>query len=278
MIVSTVNLEESPARLDFQNVAVAIGSRIVLQGIDFAVPHGARLAVVGPNGAGKSTLFKALVGLLPLASGHIFIHGQPLGSHKDCVAYVPQREEVDLRFPVTVRDVVGMGRFGKLGWLRSPGAEDKRVVTDCLRQMDILNLADRSIQDLSGGQQQRAFLARALAQQPHILLMDEPFNGVDFSTQQTTLQLLEELQQQQVTVMVSTHDLNLARERFDLVLMINRELVAFGMPDEVFTTENIRKAFATQVMVLGDSLVVDQCCGGHDHDHEQGHTPDGGAE
>lgn len=262
-------VQESPARLDFRNVAVAIGNRIVLKDIDFAVPHGARLAVVGPNGAGKSSLFKALVGLLPLASGEIFIHGQPLGAHKDCVAYVPQREEVDLKFPVTVRDVVGMGRFGRLGWLRAPGPQDKQVVTDCLRQMDILDLADRSIQDLSGGQQQRAFLARSLAQQPHILLMDEPFNGVDFSTQQTTLHLLEELQTRQVTVMVSTHDLNLARERFDLVLMINRKLVAFGTPDEVFTTENIRKAFATQVMVMGDSLVVDQCCGGHDHEHAQ---------
>jgi manganese/iron transport system ATP-binding protein len=267
--------DPAPARLDFREVTVSIGNRQVLENISFQVPHGARLAVVGPNGAGKSSLFKALVGLLPLDSGQIFIHGQPRGTHGDCVAYVPQREEVDLRFPVTVRDVVGMGRFGRLGWLRPPGAEDRRVVEECLRQMDISNLADRSIQDLSGGQQQRAFLARALAQQPHILLMDEPFNGVDISTQQTTLQLLDELQTRHVTVMVSTHDLNLARESFDLVLMLNRGLIAFGTPAEVFTTENIRKAFQAQVMVLSDTLVVDQCCGG-DHEHVHEADPTGG--
>lgn len=261
-----------PARLDFQNVAVAYGSRTVLHEISFQVPHGARVAVVGPNGAGKSTLFKALVGLLPLSTGQIFIHGEPWGSHQDCVAYVPQREEVDLHFPVTVRDVVTMGRYGHLGWLRSPAGEDKKAIQHGMEMMAITDLADRSIQDLSGGQQQRAFLARALAQQPHILLMDEPFTGVDLATQQTTLKLLDDLKQEQVTVMVSTHDLNLAREKFDLVVMLNHRLVAYGSPEEVFTTENIRAAFNTQVMVLDGALVVDQCCGGdeHHHDHSGG--------
>lgn len=269
-------LLDNPARLEFQDVSVAYGSRTVLSGITFQVPHGSRLAVVGPNGAGKSTLFKALVGLLPIENGQILIHGQPWGSHKDCVAYVPQREEVDLRFPVTVRDVVTMGRYGHLGWLRSPGAQDKASIQRSLEMMSIADLADRSLQDLSGGQQQRAFLARALAQEPHILLMDEPFTGVDISTQQATLHLLDDLKRDQVTVMVSTHDLNLARDRFDLVLMLNHRLVAIGTPEEVFTTENIRAAFNTQVMVLNDTLVVDQCCSGDEHSHIHDYTDEGG--
>jgi len=255
-----------PARMEFKDVTVSYGNRNALENISFQIPHGARVAVVGPNGAGKSTLFKALVGLLPLNSGIIFIHGAPLGQHIDCVAYVPQREEVDWRFPVTVRDVVMMGRFGKLGLLQQPGKIDKEVVNQALAQMNISNLADRPIQDLSGGQQQRVFLARALAQQPHILLMDEPFTGVDVSTRETTIRLLDELKNECVTVMVSTHDLNLARDKFDQIILLNHQLVAFGSPEEVFTTEHISSAFHTQMLMLDGALVVDQCCDGEIHE------------
>jgi ABC-type Mn2+/Zn2+ transport system ATPase subunit len=267
MIPILQNHNDLPARLEFNQVHVSYGTVPVLKDISFQIPHGARVAVIGPNGAGKSTLFKALVGLLPLSSGQILIHGELWGSHTDCVAYIPQREEVDLRFPVTVRDVVAMGRYGKTGWFGASSAQDKTVVQSSLQVMSITDLADRQLQDLSGGQQQRAFLARAIAQQPHILLMDEPFNGVDVTTQQITLTLLDELKAQNLTVMVSTHDLNLARERFDLVILLNQHLIAFGTPQEVFTTEHIRKAFESQVMVFDGSLVVDDCCGGHDHDH-----------
>jgi ABC-type Mn2+/Zn2+ transport system ATPase subunit len=260
--------EQTPARLEFQNVTVAYGSKTILDNITFQVPHGARLAVVGPNGAGKSTLFKAMVGLLPIQNGQIFIHGKPLRSHVDCVAYVPQREEVDWRFPVTVTDVVMMGRYGKMNWINSPNKEDKKAVMRSLEMLDIQDLAKRPIHHLSGGQQQRVFLARALAQQPHILLMDEPFSGVDFATQETTLRLLDDLKRDQVTVIVSTHDLNLARERFDLVLLLNRSLVAFGHPNEIFTTGLIREAFNTQVMVLDGAVVIDQCCDHDDHEEE----------
>jgi len=254
-------------RLDFRNVTVRYGSRTVLHDISFQIPHGARLAVVGPNGAGKSTLFKALVGLLPIDSGEILIHSQPIGSHVDCVAYIPQREEVDWKFPVTVRDVVTMGRYGKLGWLRQPDSVDKRIIQQSIADLGITVLADRSIQELSGGQQQRVFLARAIAQEPHILLMDEPFNGVDVATQETTLRLLDDMRDKSVTVMVSTHDLNLAREKFDLVLMINQSMIALGPPAEVFTSENIQKTFHSQVLLLDGVAIVDQCCGGDDHDH-----------
>ena len=231
------NALESPARLELENVTIAYNAHPALQDISFEVPHGAQVAVVGPNGAGKSTLFKALVGLLPLQQGSIKIHGRPLGMHQDCVAYIPQREDVDWRFPVTVEDVVMMGRFGKFGWLRQPTAQDHENVRRSMAQMGILPLARRTIGELSGGQQQRAFLARALAQEPHILLMDEPFTGVDVTTQDATLALLEQLRQQKVTVLVSTHDLNMAAARFDAVILLNRRLVAYGPAQEVFTGE-----------------------------------------
>jgi ABC-type Mn2+/Zn2+ transport system ATPase subunit len=252
---------ESPARLDVDNISVGYGGTPVLKDITFQVPHGARVAVVGPNGAGKSTLFKALVGLLPLRSGKIFIHDLPLGHHLDCVAYIPQREEVDWHFPVTVADVVLMGRFGHQKWLQRPGRADREVARKSLEQMGMADMADRSISDLSGGQQQRVFLARALAQEPHIFLMDEPFTGVDTTTQEATLALLDHLRKQQVTVLISTHDLNLAASRFDAVLLLNRRLIAFGEPKSVFTPENLAQAFGSQLLKLPDGMVlVDDCC------------------
>jgi ABC-type Mn2+/Zn2+ transport system ATPase subunit len=166
------------------------------------------------------------------------------------VAYVPQRGEVDWRFPVTVADVVMMGRYGRLGWLKNPGEHDRAVVARSLEQMGIAHLAQRAIGELSGGQQQRTFLARALAQEPHILLMDEPFTGVDVATQEATLALLDELRAQQVTVMLSTHDLNLAATRFDQVLLLNRQLIGYGPPRQVFTAQAITEAFEGQVLFL----------------------------
>lgn len=250
-----------PHRLDIENISIAYGEKIILKDVSFDVPHGARVAVVGPNGAGKSTLFKALVGILPLQQGQILIHGLPLGDHKDCVAYVPQREEVDWRFPVTVRDVVMMGRFGIRGWLARPNRADHEAVQRSLEEMGIADLAERSISDLSGGQQQRVFLARALAQNPHILLMDEPFTGVDVTTQEATLRLLDTLRERQVTTLISTHDLNLAASRFDLVLLLNKGLVAYGEPKQVLKQENLARAFGSALLVTENgALLVDECC------------------
>ena len=188
------------------------------------------------------------------------IHGLPLGHHLDCVAYVPQREEVDWRFPVTVTDVVMMGRYGRLGWLKLPGKADRAAVARALEQMNVANLARQPIGDLSGGQQQRVFLARALAQEPHILLMDEPFTGVDAGTQEATLGLLDELRAQGVTVMVSTHDLNLAASRFDRVLLLNRRVIAYGTSAQVFVAQNISDAFGARVMFLEGVAIADECC------------------
>jgi ABC-type Mn2+/Zn2+ transport system ATPase subunit len=252
---------QEPARLEFEQVTVSYNDHPALSDLTFQVPHGAHVAVVGPNGSGKSTLFKALVGLLPIRSGRILIHGQPLGDHKDCVAYVPQREEVDWRFPVTVEDVVLMGRFGRLGWLKPPTQQDRAVVRRSLAQMGISRLAHRPISELSGGQQQRVFMARALAQEPHILLMDEPFTGVDIATQDATLELLSQLKEQQVTIIVSTHDLSLATGHFDQVLLLNHRLIAYGPPAQVITTQALSEAFGGRILILpGGGVVVDDCC------------------
>lgn len=260
-------LKAEPARLELDNVMVAYNGHPILEDLSFEVPHGAQVALVGPNGAGKSTLFKALVGLLPLRKGQIRIHGLPLGQHKDCVAYIPQREEVDWRFPVTVEEVVMMGRFNDFGWLGKPGEEDRAVVQQSMAQLGVTKLAKRSIGELSGGQQQRVFLARAVAQQPHILLMDEPFTGVDVSTQEATLNLLDDLRARGVTVIVSTHDLTMAAERFESILLLKRRLIAYGTREQVFTRENIAAAFGKQALILDNIVVVDHCCPGNEHEH-----------
>jgi len=255
-----------PAHLELKNVSVAYNNHPVLEELTFSVPHGSQIAVVGPNGAGKSTLFKALVGLLPLCAGQILIHGLPIGHHQDCVAYVPQREEVDWRFPATISDVVMMGRFRRQGWFKRPSKADQEIVAQSLEYLGISELAKQAIGALSGGQQQRAFLARALAQEPHILLLDEPFTGVDITTQETTLALLENLKDHQVSVLVSTHDLNMAAQRFEQVLLLNHHLIAYGPAQEVLTREALQASFGEQLLVLehehqGSSTVIfDQCC------------------
>lgn len=264
--------EPIPAWVEFDDVTVSYNGTPALESLTFKIPAGARVAVIGPNGAGKSTLFKALVGLLPLKSGRILIHGQPLGSYHECVAYVPQREEVDWRFPLTVEDLVMMGRFGKLGWLKKPTANDKAIVRRSLAQMGIAELGQKSINELSGGQQQRAFLARAIAQEPHILLMDEPFTGVDISTQEAVLNFLDQLQAQGVTIMVSTHDLTLASHSFDEILLMKRRLISYGPPETAITSQTLAEAFGGQVYQLPDgTAVVDQCCGPEGEPHVEHH-------
>lgn len=254
-----------PASLQLNQVTVLYNTMRALDAVTFDVQAGSRVAVVGPNGAGKSTLFKAIVGLLPLAHGEIRIHDVPLGAHQECVAYVPQREEVDWKFPVTVRDVVMMGRYGELGWLKRPGKQDRVIVERALAQMEIANLGARSIGELSGGQQQRVFLARALAQEPHILLMDEPFTGVDTTTQEATFELLNQLRIEGVTLIVSTHDLQLAAARFDHVLLLNHRVIAYGAPAQVLTTENLIRAYGAHAMFVDDKVVVDDCCPPDEH-------------
>ena len=250
--------------LELRGVSVCYGGRTALDSVSLFIPHGGQVAVVGPNGAGKSTLFKAMMGLVPLSSGEMLIHGRPASEYRDPVAYVPQREEVDWHFPVTVFDVVAMGRYGRGRWLKRLTEGDREVVRRSLERLAISGLAQRPIGELSGGQQQRVFLARALAQEPHVLLLDEPFTGVDIGTREATLELLQNLRASSVTVLVSTHDLDLAAGRFDQVVLLNGRLISAGVPKEVFTEEHLHEAFGGQMVVVdGKVIVVDQCCGGH---------------
>jgi manganese/iron transport system ATP-binding protein len=251
--------------LEVHNLTVSYNGSYALEGISFAIEAGEQVAIVGPNGAGKSTLFKALVGLIHPRSGSIETNGAEIG-------YVTQRSAVDWSFPVTVHDVVMMGRIGKMGWLRWQRPRDRDIVQRSLAQVGMAEYAGRQIGELSGGQQQRVFIARALAQEATILLMDEPFSGVDAPAQESILEILDRLRQQGVTMLVSTHDLNLAVERFDRLALLNQRLVAYGLPREVVTPRNLAAAYGGQAvwrgedyaMVLGD---ID-CCGEGDHHHD----------
>jgi ABC-type Mn2+/Zn2+ transport system ATPase subunit len=222
------------------------------------------VSVVGPNGAGKSTLFKVLAGLLNPDAGEVLVGGEPLRHRLKRVAYVPQRQDIDWRFPVTLMDVVLMGRYGRLGWLRRPGRTDRAVARHWLAQLGLDHLVDRQIGELSGGQQQRVFLARALAQEPDILLLDEPFAGVDVPTQEAVLSLLANLGNQNITVLVSTHDLPMATSRFAYLMLLNRRLIAFGPPAEVLTPSALSATFGEKMLISpgeeGFMAMVDHCC------------------
>ncbi|HQG54780.1 MAG TPA: metal ABC transporter ATP-binding protein [Thermoleophilia bacterium] len=264
------------AVLYVEDLRVGYDGALALDGVTLTVPHGAQVAVVGPNGAGKSTLFKSVVGLLRPRSGRILIHGRPPGDQDDPVAYVPQREEIDWRFPVSVSDVVMMGRYGRLGPLRRPRQIDREIVAQALDRLGLSDLASRPIGELSGGQQQRVFLARAIAQEPHVLLLDEPFTGVDVRAREMVLDLLQSMRARDVTVLVSTHDMETAARRFDLVALLNHRLIAYGAPDHVFTPPHIAAAFGGQALFLDGMVVIDQCCPGHvgdGHEHRHAHEP-----
>jgi ABC-type Mn2+/Zn2+ transport system ATPase subunit len=257
------------ACLTLDGVTVAYDGKPALDNVSLSVPHGAQVAIVGPNGAGKSTLFKALVGLLPVRSGTMMLRDRAPGKHGDTIAYVPQREEIDWGFPVTVHDVVMMGRYGRLGWFRRPGAADREVVARCLDELGIADLERRAIGELSGGQQQRVFLARALAQEPHVLLLDEPFTGVDVGARETLLAVLARLREHGITVLVSTHDMETAAKRFELVALLRGRLIAYGAPDTVFTPEHLSAAFGGHALFVGGMVVIDECCPGEPHDHDE---------
>ncbi|HHS96764.1 MAG TPA: metal ABC transporter ATP-binding protein [Chloroflexi bacterium] len=235
--------------LRVERVTVGYDGRPVLEGVTFSVFGGEQVAIVGPNGAGKSTLFKAIAGLLPLQAGRIEVFGCEPHRGPVEVSYVTQRSEVDLSFPVTVADVVMMGRVGRMGWLRWPSREDREAVRRALAQVGMEDLADRQIGELSGGQQQRVFIARALAQQADLLLMDEPFAGVDAASEQAILELLDRLRGEGLTILLSTHDLNLAADRFDRILLLNRRLIAQGPPSEVFCPDLLRRAYGGQLAI-----------------------------
>ena len=238
--------------LEVHDLTVAYQKKPVLWGIDLAVPAGKLIGIVGPNGAGKSTLIKAIMGLLPLSSGWIHVFGQPSSTNLRRIGYVPQRESVDWDFPVNVMDVVLMGRYGHLGLFQRPRKEDREIARDCLEKVKMLPYANRQISNLSGGQQQRVFLARALAQQSDLYLMDEPFAGVDAATESAIIALLHELRSQGKTILVVHHDLPTARNYFDMLMLLNMRLVAFGPTEEVFTYELLQKTYGGRLTILAE--------------------------
>jgi manganese/iron transport system ATP-binding protein len=239
------------------------GRRYALENLSFNIETGQRVAVVGPNGAGKSTLFKLIVGTLRPAQGVIRVYGQNPGHHI-CIAYVPQHNQIDWSFPVTAEDVVMMGRVGQIGLFRWAARHDWNIVRSSLEKVSASHLAKERIGDLSGGQQQRIFIARALAQQADLLLMDEPLNGLDVPSQEKIFQVWDLLQENGVTVMVATHDLNLAADTFDQVMLLNQKMVAFGPPPSVLTSANLLKAYGGHLRVLSETgegvVLVDDCC------------------
>ncbi len=263
-VPAVVHQEETPL-LYTNDLAVSYNGALVLLGVSFAVTTGERIAVVGPNGAGKSTLFKVLAGVLSPTSGEVRVAGHDPGGHI-CIAYLPQRSEVDWRFPVTVYDVVMMGRYGKIGFLARPSKDDRAQVQQALAVVGMDGLAQRQISELSGGQQQRMFIARALAQEAELILMDEPLAGLDMPAQEQILEILDSLRDRQTTVMVATHDLNLASEYFDRLILLKAKLIGIGKPEEVLTADNLTEAYGGHLRLVetedGIFVLQDTCCGG----------------
>ncbi|WP_047865622.1 metal ABC transporter ATP-binding protein [Rubrobacter aplysinae] len=240
-----------PPAFQVERLSVAYGGRRALEEVTFSLPRGAMLGVVGPNGGGKSTLVKALLGLVRPGGGKVEVLGGKLDRlSRRRIGYVPQREEVNWNFPLSTLDVVLMGRVPSLKLLRRPDERDRRLAREALQTVGMGHHSGTRIRELSGGQQQRVFLARALAQEAEILLLDEPVSGVDAPTQHEIFDLLHRLQAAGKTIVVTTHDLSCVAERFDLALLLNRRAVALGKPAEVFTKELLNEAYQSHLMML----------------------------
>ena len=242
--------QNSTPAIEVSDLTVAYGERPVLWDVDLTVPPATLMAIVGPNGAGKTTLIKAILGLLPVAAGQVLIYGQSYRENRHLVGYVPQRGSVDWDFPTSVLDVVSMGRYGALGWFRRPGKAERARALDALAQVGMADFAERQISQLSGGQQQRTFLARALVQDAQVYFMDEPFQGVDATTERAIVDLLKGLRSAGKTVIAVHHDLQTVPEYFDWVTLLNVRRIASGPVGEVFTDENLRLTYGGRVGFL----------------------------
>ncbi|RKU27871.1 manganese ABC transporter ATP-binding protein [Candidatus Poribacteria bacterium] len=232
------------------DLTVAYHETPVLWDIDLDVPPGVLLAIVGPNGAGKTTLIKAILGLVRTASGKVLIHDKPYEVQRKIVGYVPQRGSVDWDFPTNVLDVVMMGRYGALGWIRRPSKDDRELAMNALEKVGMEKYRHRQISHLSGGQQQRVFLARALVQDSNIYLMDEPFQGVDATTERAIVAILQELRENGKTVVVVHHDLQTVTDYFDWVTLLNIRRIASGPVQDTFTSENLREAYGGRIAFM----------------------------
>jgi len=239
--------------VSIHDLTVAYHRKPVLWDVDLDIPEGKLIAIVGPNGAGKSTLIKAILDIVPRASGNILLYGKPFKKQRKLVAYVPQRESVDWDFPIDALGVVLMGRYGKIGWCKPVLRKDRKIAMDALDRVGMVEYAHRQINQLSGGQQQRVFLARALAQDSMIYFMDEPFASVDAATERAIVQVLGDLRTSGKTIVVVHHDLQTVPEYFDNVILLNMRVVAHGSVEEVFTEENLKKTYGGRLTLLSEA-------------------------
>lgn len=246
----------TPNALDVQNLSVSYHNKLALDGIALSIPPGVLAAIVGPNGAGKSTLIKAVLELIPRTSGSVRFWGMPYTKARKRIGYVPQRGSVDWDFPTSVEDVVTMGLYGQLGWLRRPGAAERRAAMAALEQVGLAEFADRQIGQLSGGQQQRTFLARALVQDADLYFMDEPFAAVDAPTERAIVDVLRGLRARGKTVVVVHHDLQTVTDYFDHVTLLNVHHIASGPTKHTFTPENLRAAYGGRVAFINTHQAV----------------------
>jgi manganese/zinc/iron transport system ATP- binding protein len=253
---------QNPA-IEVTDLTVAYRDQPVLWDVDLSVPGGVLMAIVGPNGAGKTTLIKAILGLVRPAAGQVLIYGKPYAQQRHLVGYVPQRGSVDWDFPTNVLDVVMMGQYGALGWFRRTGRKERERAMDALTKVGMHEFATRQISQLSGGQQQRVFLARALVQDAQVYLMDEPFQGVDATTERAIVTLLQELRAAGKTVIVVHHDLQTVPEYFDWVTLMNVRRIANGPVAEAFTEQNLRLAYGGRVAFLNRNGNTDQIATGN---------------
>jgi manganese/zinc/iron transport system ATP- binding protein len=246
--------EHSPdSPLCVHAMTVAYDSRPVLWDLEYDAPTAKLIAIVGPNGAGKSTFLKGCLGLLPLAAGAVQFWGAPLGKRRKQIAYVPQRESVDWDFPVSALDVVCMGRYGHIGWCKPVSSRDRDSAKAALAKVGLADFASRQISQLSGGQQQRVFLARAIAQEAKLYLMDEPFAGVDAATERVIVELLKDIREKGGTVLCVHHDLATVPEYFDEALLLNTRLIAAGPIKEIFTPDNLRATYGGRLTLLDEA-------------------------
>lgn len=266
------HVEEAPA-IRLEGVNLRYNGVVALQDVTFSLQTGRLVAVVGPNGAGKTTLFKIIAGMEKPDAGAVRVFGHRPGGHV-CIAYVPQRSQVDWSFPVTVTEVVMMGRIRKIGLFRWPSRRDWSFVRQALARVGLTELGERQIGELSGGQQQRVFLAQALAQEAEIILFDEPFSGLDLPSEEAIFATLQELRQKGVAILVATHDLNLAAERFDQVVLLNRRVIAIGVPKDVLQKAHLLEAYSSHVHELpeedGTMILAEPCCGDEEEHIQHG--------
>ncbi len=241
-----------PSPLELHDLTVSYDHKPVLYGVDLEVNSGEIVGLMGPNGAGKSTLVKSIMGLITPSRGYVRVFTGSPREKRRRIGYVPQKEAIDWDFPISVYEVVLMGRYGHLGWLRRPGKHDRELTSHALEKVGMQSFAQRQISELSGGQQQRVFLARALAQECDLYLLDEPFAGIDSTTERTIIGLLHELRNQGKTILVVHHDLATAQSYFDSLILLNQRLVAFGPTSTVFTPEILQKTYGGRLTILSE--------------------------